>query len=136
MGSLRPGLMAALPPWEPRSLSWPWARGEQVHLALCPFPSDGQGLEQVEESNRTVLACGQALGDIVSSVNVINEMNTQIATAAEEQSKVAEEITRNVVNIAHISTESTEAATQLNQSCHELEQLSNDLKAKVGQFRC
>lgn len=46
MGSLRPGLMAALPPWEPRSLSWPWARGEQVHLALCPFPSDGQGLEQ------------------------------------------------------------------------------------------
>ncbi|RQM58998.1 methyl-accepting chemotaxis protein [Aeromonas enteropelogenes] len=95
-----------------------------------------QGLEQVEESNRTVLACGQALGDIVSSVNVINEMNTQIATAAEEQSKVAEEITRNVVNIAHISTESTEAATQINQSCHELEQLSNDLKAKVGQFRC
>ncbi len=95
-----------------------------------------QGLEQVEESNRTVLACGQALGEIVSSVNVINEMNTQIATAAEEQSKVAEEITRNVVNIAHIATESTGAATQLNQNCHELEQLSGDLKEKVGQFRC
>ncbi|OCA64930.1 chemotaxis protein [Aeromonas piscicola] len=94
------------------------------------------GLSQVEESNRTVLACGQALGEIVSSVNVINEMNTHIATAAEEQSKVAEEITRNVVNIAHIATESTRAASELNQSCHELEQLSSDLKVKVGQFRC
>ncbi|MGL5774491.1 MAG: methyl-accepting chemotaxis protein, partial [Aeromonas veronii] len=94
------------------------------------------GLDQVEQSNRTVLACGQALGEIVSSVNVINEMNTQIATAAEEQSKVAEDISRNVVNIAHIASESTQAASQLNQSCHELEQLSNDLKAKVGQFRC
>jgi methyl-accepting chemotaxis protein len=94
------------------------------------------GLSQVEESNRTVLACGQALGEIVSSVNVINEMNTQIATAAEEQSKVAEDISRNVVNIAHIATESTAAASELNQSCHELEQLSSDLKVKVGQFRC
>ncbi|MFM5687607.1 methyl-accepting chemotaxis protein, partial [Aeromonas caviae] len=59
-----------------------------------------------------------------------------IATAAEEQSKVAEEITRNVVNIAHIATESTAAASELNQSCHELEQLSSALKQKVGQFRC
>ncbi|WP_270831619.1 methyl-accepting chemotaxis protein [Aeromonas sp. QDB03] len=94
------------------------------------------GLDQVEQSNRTVLACGQALGEIVCSVNVINEMNTHIATAAEEQSKVAEDISRNVVNIAHIASESTEAASQLNQSCHELEQLSSELKAKVGQFRC
>ncbi|UNB59638.1 methyl-accepting chemotaxis protein [Aeromonas hydrophila] len=94
------------------------------------------GLDQVEQSNRTVLACGQALGEIVSSVNVINEMNTHIATAAEEQSKVAEDISRNVVNIAHIASESTEAASQLNQSCHELEQLSSELKVKVGQFRC
>ncbi len=90
------------------------------------------GLDQVEQSNRTVLACGQALGEIVSSVNVINEMNTHIATAAEEQSKVAEDISRNVVNIAHIASESTEAASQLNQSCHELEQLSSELKVKVG----
>ncbi|WP_429134291.1 methyl-accepting chemotaxis protein [Aeromonas hydrophila] len=94
------------------------------------------GLDQVEQSNRTVLACGQALGEIVSSVNVINEMNTHIATAAEEQSKVAEDISRNVVNIAHIASESTQAASQLNQSCHELEQLSSELKVKVGQFRC
>nr|WP_253264690.1 methyl-accepting chemotaxis protein [Aeromonas sp. 1805] len=94
------------------------------------------GLDQVEQSNRTVLACGQALGEIVSSVNVINEMNTHIATAAEEQSKVAEDISRNVVNIAHIASESTQAASQLNQSCHELEQLSCELKVKVGQFRC
>ncbi|WP_421260733.1 methyl-accepting chemotaxis protein [Aeromonas jandaei] len=94
------------------------------------------GLEQVEESNRTVLACGKALGEIVTSVEMINELNTHIATAAEEQSKVAEDITRNVVNIAQIATESTAAASEMNQSCHELEQLSSDLKLKVGQFRC
>ncbi len=94
------------------------------------------GLEQVEESNRTVLACGKALGEIVTSVEMINELNTHIATAAEEQSKVAEDITRNVVNIAQIATESTAAASDMNQSCHELELLSSDLKLKVGQFRC
>ncbi|MGY3914212.1 methyl-accepting chemotaxis protein [Aeromonas australiensis] len=95
-----------------------------------------RGLDQVEESNRTVLACGKALGEIVTSVEKINDLNTHIATAAEEQSKVAEDITRNVVNIAHIATESTAAVSEMNQSCHELEQLSSDLKQKVGQFRC
>ncbi|MCS3770364.1 methyl-accepting chemotaxis protein [Aeromonas hydrophila] len=95
-----------------------------------------QGLALVEESNRTVQSCGQALEEIVSSVNVINEINDQIATAAEEQSRVAEDITRNVFNIAHIAMESAESSTQTHQVCQELEQLSRELKVKTGQFKC
>lgn len=63
-------------------------------------------------------------------------MNCQIATAAEEQSKVAEDITRNVINIAQIAIESTDAASQMNTICRELELLASELKLKVGQFRC
>lgn len=95
-----------------------------------------RGLGQVDESNQTVLTCGQALDEIVTSVDDINEMNCQIATAAEEQSKVAEDITRNVINIAQIAIESTDAASQMNTICRELELLASELKLKVGQFRC
>jgi methyl-accepting chemotaxis protein len=54
------------------------------------------GVEQVNEADA-------ALTRIAKSVAAISEMNTQIATAAEEQSHVAEEMNRNIVRIANVS---------------------------------
>ncbi len=61
------------------------------------------GSEKVQE---TV----QALNAIQDAVNQITNMNTQIATAAEEQSQVAEEINRNLVHISEMAQTSADDA--------------------------
>ncbi|MGE4405263.1 methyl-accepting chemotaxis protein [Pseudomonas sp.] len=70
-----------------------------------------QGLGQVTEA-------GQMLQRITEAVEAIRDMNRQIATAAEEQTAVAEDISRNITEITSIATrnqanvERTETASQ------------------------
>lgn len=75
---------------------------------------------------------GQAIGDITSAVARIHNMNTQIATAAEEQSYAAEEINKNVVHVVNLvqnaasnAQKSTQIATALDSAARELEQQIN-----------
>ncbi len=67
-----------------------------------------RGSAGAEKMRETV----SALETIENAVNEITGMNTQIATAAEEQSQVAEEINRNVVHISELAATSTEDARQ------------------------
>ena len=75
------------------------------------------------------------LAMIAGEVGTINDMNTQIATAAEEQSAVAEEINRNIVNISHIADKTSEGAKQTAQISEELVRLSSELERLVSQFK-
>jgi methyl-accepting chemotaxis protein len=52
----------------------------------------------------------QLLDSMVTAVSTINDMNIQIATAAEEQHAVSEEINKNLVAIQQIVSELTEAS--------------------------
>jgi hypothetical protein len=52
----------------------------------------------------------QLLDSMVTAVGTINDMNIQIATAAEEQHAVSEEINKNLVAIQQIVSELTEAS--------------------------
>ncbi len=78
---------------------------------------------------------GSSLQSIAQSVNMINEMNTQIATASEEQSAVAEEINQNIVNISHVADQTSGGAEQLASASDELARLSTQLQSLVGQFK-
>ncbi|KIL05676.1 methyl-accepting chemotaxis protein [Pseudomonas sp. S5(2021)] len=82
-----------------------------------------------------VARAAQSLGAIADEVGTINEMNTQIATAAEQQSAVAEEINRNITTISRIADTTSADATQTSQISEELVQLAAELKRLVGQFR-
>ena len=82
-----------------------------------------------------ISTAGDALGTIVSSIEHINDMNTQIASAAEEQSAVAEEINQNVVKISQIAEASSANAEQTQNSSEELSRLSLDLQGLVSQFK-
>lgn len=90
------------------------------------------------QSINTVDRAAQAsdsLNTITHSVGTITEMNTQIASAAEEQTSVAEEISRNVQQVADIAEHSASSAEELSMTSTELSQLEQRLSGIVGQFK-
>ncbi|UVL60287.1 methyl-accepting chemotaxis protein [Pseudomonas sp. B21-032] len=76
-----------------------------------------------------------ALGSIAAAVSLIQQMNQQIAAAAQQQSSVAEEINRSVTQIRSSADQSALAMQGNASSSIELAQLGNDLKGMVGHFR-
>jgi len=87
-----------------------------------------KSVEQAAES-------GEALESITGGISTINDMNAQIATAAEEQTSVAEEINRNIIMISDISDTSVETAHVSLTASHDLAKLSEELEALVGRFK-
>ncbi len=77
----------------------------------------------------------QSLHVIAAEVATINDMNTQIATAAEEQSAVAEEINRNITTISSIADNTSTGATQTAHSSEELVRLAAELQRLANQFK-
>lgn len=78
---------------------------------------------------------GQALEAITQSIAIINDMNSQIATAADQQSKVAEEINQSIVMISNISEETVAVANETSASSSNLTGLANELSQAVSQFK-
>lgn len=77
----------------------------------------------------------EELQAITRTVSEIQAMSMQIATAAEEQSLVAEEINRSVVNVNSIADQSAAAVEQTSASASELARLGQALQSLVAQFR-
>ncbi|MEN8638964.1 methyl-accepting chemotaxis protein [Pseudomonas sichuanensis] len=76
-----------------------------------------------------------ALGSIAAAVSLIQQMNQQIAAAAEQQSSVAEEISRSVTQIRGSADQAALAMEDNARSSVELARLGDDLKGMVGHFR-
>jgi len=78
---------------------------------------------------------GEALAAITRAVTTINEMNTHIASAAEEQSATTEEMNKNIININQLADETSNSAVQSTNASKDLSRLSKDLQGLVGQFK-
>ena len=78
---------------------------------------------------------GSALESITRTVSTIQAMNSQIATAAEQQSAVAEEINRSVLNVRDVSEQTSSASEETAASSAELARLGIYLQTLVGRFR-
>ena len=76
-----------------------------------------------------------SLEAITQAVTTINEMNAMIASAAEEQTSVAEEMNKNIVNISQLSQDTAGAAQQTTAASGELAKLSSTLESLVSQFK-
>jgi len=74
------------------------------------------------------------LSQITDTVSSIQGMNQQIATASEEQSVVAEQINRSVINVRDVSDQTSAASEQTAASSGVLEQLGQQLRGMVGRF--
>jgi methyl-accepting chemotaxis protein len=93
------------------------------------------GRNKAEASVAKAGAAGESLAKITRAVANINDMNTQIASAAEEQSAVSEEINRNTVSIHDLAEASAAAGQQTTSDAAQLESLANDVQARMAQFR-
>ncbi|MES9815129.1 MAG: methyl-accepting chemotaxis protein [Candidatus Thiodiazotropha sp.] len=78
---------------------------------------------------------GQALDKIVESVSSINDMNVHIATAAQQQSSVAEEITRSIANIATVADSTTQAASEAVDCTSSIQQSMYQLNDLITRFK-
>lgn len=90
---------------------------------------------QAEGSVQQVELAVAALRRIGESVSVITDMNLQIASAAEEQSSVADEINRNISSIRDVTEAITLQADESAQISQSLNQLANQQQALMDQFR-
>ncbi|MEC9313289.1 MAG: methyl-accepting chemotaxis protein, partial [Pseudomonadota bacterium] len=93
------------------------------------------GKEQVELTVTQVEEAGQSLDMIAEKVKSILDMNMHIASAAEEQSAVAEDINQNVNKIAQVAEENAESTSQTTDTSQSLAKLANDLQTLVNQFK-
>ncbi len=78
---------------------------------------------------------GVALKTITESVSTITDMNTQIASAAKEQSIVTEELSRNITNVNEVVARTAEGAHETLSSSEELAQVAASLSQSVHKFR-
>ncbi|WED76509.1 methyl-accepting chemotaxis protein [Aeromonas allosaccharophila] len=88
----------------------------------------GTSVEDAEAAN-------QSLGRINEAIGSISDMATQIAAAAEEQTSVTGEISRNTENIRHVSQELAEQAGNEAAQAAELKSLTERLEQEIGRFR-
>jgi methyl-accepting chemotaxis protein len=90
---------------------------------------------RAEDSESQVHAAGDALDAITAAVSHISEMNTQIANAAAEQGRVAEEINRSVINISEVAEQTVVGAGQSTAANERITGLAGQLQQLVGSFR-
>ena len=90
-----------------------------------------QAKSSVEQSEQA----GEVLASINLMVSRINDMNTQIATAVEEQSAVSEEVNRGMVAISQVSEQSSDGGRQIAAASNQISSLAGQLHALVSQFK-
>lgn len=93
--------------------------------------STAKATETVDIANEA----GESIHAIARSMSDIQQMNNQIATAAEEQSTVAEEINRSVFSIRDVSDQSAAATEQTAASSSELARQGSELQRLIGRFK-
>jgi len=116
---------------------------EEIERLVSTLRSAAQSsVQQIQQSGELVklavsdaLETEGALGSIAAAVSLIQQMNQQIAAAAEEQSSVAEEINRSVTSIRASADHSALSMQGNAASSIQLAQLGAQLKGMVGHFR-
>ena len=94
-----------------------------------------QGRNQAQAGVEQAREAAESLEAITRAVTTINEMNTMIASAAEEQTSVAEEMNKNITNISQLSHDTAGAAQQTTSASTELSKLATQLESLVSQFK-
>ncbi len=94
-----------------------------------------QGQQQAVQGVEKSAKANDALAEIIAQIMSMNDMNTQIASAAEEQSSVAEEMNQNLNRINMAADETAQAADDVAATSQDIALLSEQLKHAVDKFK-
>ncbi|QLC74644.1 methyl-accepting chemotaxis protein [Pseudomonas sp. LPB0260] len=94
-----------------------------------------QSRDTASQTAEDASAANAMLGRIREAITRINDMNLQIATAAEEQSATTEEINRNTTNIRDISHEVANGAEQQVRQCAVMVDQVGQQDRLLGRFK-
>ena len=116
---------------------------EEIRVVIERIQSGTRGVvatmhssqQQAQSNAGQIHQAVQALGKISDAVTVISDMNLQIASAAEEQSAVAEEVNRNVSAIRTVTETLTGQATESAAISSQLNALASQQMKLMDQFR-
>jgi methyl-accepting chemotaxis protein len=92
------------------------------------------GQARSQESVDQVALAGSSLARITTAVEAIRDMNRQIATAAEEQTSVAEDISRNLTEITAIATTNQSNVKRTQSASEDLHGLSVGLNDVISRL--
>ena len=90
---------------------------------------------KTESSIEKVESTVSSMQEVTGYVDQVDQMNAHIATAAEEQSQVTEEINKNVLLIKDLSDKVLDLATHITESSNDVNAVSTDIHKQVDQFR-
>ncbi len=92
-------------------------------------------LAKAQSGSSNIGRAGELLAEIAEGVSAISDRNLQIATAAEQQSAVAEDINRNIVEINDVAIQVSAGAEQTATTSLELARLAEQQQQLVGRFK-
>lgn len=116
---------------------------EEINLMIEKLQSGSrQAVEVMAQSKELArsavdqaAAAGDSLSAIAATVVGIKDMSAQIASAAEEQSAVSEEIQRNITNINHTGNETLRSAEEVSSASYNINQIVHKIKEATYKFR-
>jgi methyl-accepting chemotaxis protein len=91
--------------------------------------------ESCQSTTDNTIRVGSGLDAMVGSIIEVNELSSQIATAASEQSTVADEISRNMSSIQNMVNDLTENGQLTTNSTENLVTANQQLAALVSRFK-
>jgi len=108
---------------------------ELHHLVALSVNAMELSQERSVRSINSSQAISESLGSVTTAINSINNMSTQIATAATEQSSVTEEINRNIYAIQEIVNVLTKSSKEAETVSRNVSSEGGKLKKLVSQFK-
>jgi methyl-accepting chemotaxis protein len=105
---------------------------QETHTAVEAMKS---GTVKVDEGVNSAREAGEALQKIIKSAENVQDIITQIATAATEQASATEQVKTNMEQIADLVKKSSDGAQNSAQACNDLSGLSSDLIDLISRFK-
>jgi methyl-accepting chemotaxis protein len=96
--------------------------------------SMNKGSESAEACLEKSAKTSKTFEEASASVDLISDLNAQIATASEEQSAVAEEVNKNLLNISHLAEVTAEGAKNTSEANNTIAKRVIDLHANLNVF--